>query len=381
MSYEAPFAGLRVVDLSQGVAGPYAAMLLARYGADVVKVEPPEGDWARTLGRRYGNHTAFSIASNLGKRSIALDLKTDHGREAVRRLTARADVFLESFRPGVAGRLGVAYPEISALNPRIVYLSVSGFGQSGPDRDRPAVDTVLQAFTGLMSVNVGGDGVPHRVGAIVMDMATALYAFQALAVALYARRDEARGCHIDASLMVGGAGLQTVQMVASHLEGGRARPGLTPSATFPSADGWINVTILREPDFPKLGEVLEIPAIGSDPRFATNDRRWENREALMQALNAAFRRRSSEEWATRLRSAGIMHQRVNDYLDFLRHPQVEATGAIAWMDQPGVGPVPIPNAPGLPELGRCGSPAHAPSLDEHGKEILAELGLAPAPSL
>jgi crotonobetainyl-CoA:carnitine CoA-transferase CaiB-like acyl-CoA transferase len=380
VSYESPFAGLRVVDLSQGVAGPYAAMLLALYGAEVIKVEPPEGDWARTLGRRYGDQTAFSIAANLGKRSIALDLKTAQGREVVRRLGARADVFLESFRPGVAARLGVAYPDICALNTRIVYLSVSGFGQSGPERDRPAVDTVLQAFTGLMSVNLGCDGVPHRVGAIVMDMATALYAFQALAVALYARRDESRGRRIDASLMVGGAGLQTVQMLASHLEGGRARPGLTPSATFPSADGWINVTILREPDFPKLCDVLEVPAVGTDPRFATNDRRWENREALMQALNAAFRRRASDDWAERLRAAGIMHQRVNDYLDFLRHPQVEATGAIAWIEQPGVGSVPIPNSPGLPGLERLGLRARAPSLDEHGKEILAELGLSPAPA-
>jgi crotonobetainyl-CoA:carnitine CoA-transferase CaiB-like acyl-CoA transferase len=380
MSYETPFAGLRVVDLSQGVAGPYAAMLLALYGADVVKVEPPEGDWARTLGRRYGDHTAFSIAANLGKRCIALDLKNAHGREVVRRLSARADVFVESFRPGVAARLGVAYPEICALNPRIIYLSVSGFGQSGPERDRPAVDTVLQAFTGLMSVNVGGDGVPHRVGAIVMDMATALYAFQALAVALYARRHEARGRHIDASLMVGGAGLQTVQMLASHLEGGRARPGLTPSATFPSADGWINVTILREPDFPKLCEALDVPAVGTDPRFATNDRRWENRDALMEALNTAFRRRASDDWGERFRTAGIMHQRVNDYLDFLRHPQVEATGAVAWIEQPGVGLVPIPNPPGLPRVDGGAPRAHAPSLDEHGKEILAELGVAPAPA-
>ena len=379
MSYEAPFAGLRVVDLSQGVAGPYAAMLLARYGADVVKVEPPEGDWARTLGRRYGDHTAFSIAANLGKRSIALDLKTDHGREAVRRLTIRADVFLESFRPGVAGRLGVAYPEISALNPRIVYLSVSGFGQSGPERDRPAVDTVLQAFTGLMSVNVGGDGVPHRVGAIVMDMATALYAFQALAVALYARRDEPRGRHIDASLMVGGAGLQTVQMVASHLEGGRARPGLTPSATFPSADGWINVTILREPDFPKLGQVLEIPAIGSDPRFATNDRRGENREALMQALNAAFRRRSSEEWAgapPRRRH----HASARERLSGLPPPSPGGGDRRHRLDGPAGR-----RSRTHPERARAARarpvrvPGPRPLARRHGKEILAELGLVPAP--
>ena len=169
MSYEAPFAGLRVLDVSQGIAAPYAAMLLAQYGADVVKVEPPGGDWSRMLGARHGDHTAFSLSANLGKRSIALDLASDEGRRVVRRLAARADVFVESFRPGGAARLGVGYEDVAALSPRIVYLSVSGFGQTGPERDRPAVDTVVQAFTGLMAVNKGAAGSPHRVGTIVMD--------------------------------------------------------------------------------------------------------------------------------------------------------------------------------------------------------------------
>jgi crotonobetainyl-CoA:carnitine CoA-transferase CaiB-like acyl-CoA transferase len=167
MSYDAPFAGLKVVDLSQGIAGPYAAMLLAQYGADVIKVEPPEGDWARGLGKRYGDMTAFAIAANLGKRSIVLDLKTVEDRQILRRLVATADVFMESFRPGVAARLGFGYPDVESINPRMIYLSVSGFGQTGPDAERPAVDTVFQAFTGLMSVNRGLDGIPHRVPVIV----------------------------------------------------------------------------------------------------------------------------------------------------------------------------------------------------------------------
>src|SRR5581483_8827062 len=141
MSYDAPFAGLKVVDLSQGVAGPYAAMLLAQYGADVIKVEPPEGDWARALGKRYGDLTAFSIAANLGKRAIVLDLKSDEGRATVRRLAAGADVFLESFRPGVAARLGVGYADGSALNPRVIYLSVAGLCQNEHKARRHAVYT------------------------------------------------------------------------------------------------------------------------------------------------------------------------------------------------------------------------------------------------
>jgi crotonobetainyl-CoA:carnitine CoA-transferase CaiB-like acyl-CoA transferase len=379
MSYDAPFAGLKVVDLSQGIAGPYAAMLLAQYGADVIKVEPPDGDWSRTLGQRYGDHTAFSIAGNLGKRSIALDLKHPQGRTILERLARRADVFIEGFRPGVAARLGVAYADVAALNPRVVYLSISGFGQSGPESARPAMDPVLQAFTGLISVNRGFDGVPHRVAAIPVDMTTALYSFQALAVALYARRRESQGCYIDASLMQSAAALQSVHLMAHYLEGGRMRPGLTPSGTFPASDGWIQLTIHQDSDFASLCAALEIPDVRDDPRFATDALRYENVAVLTPLLNAAFARRPTRELGERLRAAGIMHERVNDYLDFLRHPHVEATSAIAWIEQPGVGKVPIPNVPGLPPLVSGSRRARAPSLDEHRAEILAEIGQLSVP--
>ena len=175
MSYEAPFAGLKVVDLSQGIAGPYCAMLLAQHGAEVIKVEGlGDGDWARTLGTRYGSHSAFSIIGNLGKRSIAVDLKSDAGKAVVWRLLKGADVFLEGFRPGVIKRLGFDYAAVSAREPRILYVAISGFGQSGPLSERPAMDPVLQAYTGLMSENRGEDGIPHRVPVIVVDMSTAL---------------------------------------------------------------------------------------------------------------------------------------------------------------------------------------------------------------
>jgi crotonobetainyl-CoA:carnitine CoA-transferase CaiB-like acyl-CoA transferase len=348
-------------------------MLLAQYGADVVKVEPPEGDWARGLGKRYGDMTAFAIAANLGKRSIVLDLKAEEDRQILRRLVSTADVFLESFRPGVAARLGVGYPDVLALNPRIIYLSVSGFGQAGPDAERPAVDTVFQAYTGLMSMNRGLDGIPHRVPVIVVDMATALANFQAMAVALYARRDETEGRFIESSLLRGGATIQTVSMIQHHLEGGKPQPGLTPSGTFRAGDGWINLTILRDADFPVLCDALEIPAAKGDPRFATNDLRFANVTALNVLLEPAFARRTVADLSARLRSAKLMHQRVNTYLEFLDDQHVKAIGAVSWIEQPGVGRVPVPAVPGLPPL-RAGSPlAVAPSLDQHRKEILAEL--------
>ena len=373
MSYDAPFAGLKVVDLSQGVAGPYAAMLLAQYGADVIKVEPPEGDWARALGKRYGDLTAFSIAANLGKRAIVLDLKTEEGRATVRKLAAGADVFLESFRPGVAARLGVGYADIAALSPRVIYLSVSGFGQTGPDAERPAVDTVFQAFTGIMSVNRGADGIPHRVGVIVIDMATALASFQAVAVSLYARRAEPRGRYIESSLLRGGSTVQTVSMIQHHLEGGKPQPGLTPSGTFKARDGWINLTILRDGEFRALCDALDLPAVKADPRFATNDSRFAHVADLNAALEPAFASRTVADLAARLRGARLMHQRVNTYLEFLEDPHVKATGAVTWIEQPGLGRLPVPSVPGLPPL-VSGSPrAVAPSLDQHRKEILAEL--------
>lgn len=374
MSYDAPFAGLKVVDLSQGVAGPYAGMLLAQYGADVIKVEPPEGDWARALDKRYGDLTAFAIAANLGKRAIVLDLKTDEDRGILRRLVATADVFLESFRPGVAARLGFGYPDVEAINPRVIYLSVSGFGQTGPDAERPAVDTVFQAFTGLMSVNRGGDGVPHRVGVIVMDMATALASFQAVAVALYARRDEPRGRYIESSLLRGGSTIQAVSMIQHHLEGGKPQPGLTPSGTFKARDGWLNLTILRDAEFRVLCDALELPAVKADPRFATNDSRFAHVTALHDALEPVFASRTVEDLSARLRGARLMHQKVNTYLEFLDDPHVVATGAVTWIEQPGLGRLPVPAVPGLPPLTPGTPRAVAPSLDQHRKEILAGLG-------
>lgn len=373
MSYEAPFRGLRVLDLSQGVAAPYAAMLLAQYGADVVKVEPPDGDWSRRLGVRYGDQSAFSVAANLGKRSIALDLKRDADRAIAHRLGARADVVLESFRPGVAARLGVGHEALSASNPRLLYVSVSGFGQTGPDSQRPAMDPILQSFTGLIATNTGADGVPHRVVPIVVDMTTALYTFQALSAALYARRDEPRGRYLDVSLMQSATALQAIHMMAFHREGGRMRQGLTPGGRYVTADGAMYIVIHRDEDFGRLCEALEIPAVRTDPRFATNDLRFEHLAVLTDLLNGAFARCTSAQLAKRLRDAGVMHAPVNTYAEFLREPQVEATGAVAWLDHPGIGRVPVPHVPGIMAL-ISGSPrAMAPALDQHRAEILAEI--------
>ena len=199
-THEAPYRGLRVLDFGQGIASPYCAMLLGVYGADVIKVEPPEGDWSRFLGTTYGSHTTLSAVYNRGKRSLCLDMKHKDGIAIARRLAKDCDVLIEGFRPGVAARLGIGYEELSRDNPGLIYLSVSAFGQSGPYSKRPGSDSVAQAFSGLVSINVGNDGTPHRVGTTISDVVTGVYAFQAIATTLFARATVGTGRWIDVNL-------------------------------------------------------------------------------------------------------------------------------------------------------------------------------------
>jgi crotonobetainyl-CoA:carnitine CoA-transferase CaiB-like acyl-CoA transferase len=349
MSYDAPFAGLKVIDLSQGIAGPYAGMLLAQHGAQVIKIEGPgEGDWSRVLGVRYGDHSAFSIVGNLGKRAVAIDLKHDEGKAVLWRLLAGADVFIEGFRPGVIKRLGFDYEAVSAREPGLVYLSISGFGQSGPLVGRPAMDPVLQAFTGLTGENHGEDGIPHRVPVIPIDMATALFAFQGLSAALYARRDEARGRYLDASLMQAAAGLQAIRMMSSYLEGGPVRPGGVPQGIFKTADGWMSITAIHDREWLALCGALERPDLAADPRFATPTLRFQNEAVLLPILRGIIEPQASAPLSERLSAAGLLFERVNRYAEFLKEPQVVETGAIAWLTQPGVDrKVPVANLPGM----------------------------------
>jgi crotonobetainyl-CoA:carnitine CoA-transferase CaiB-like acyl-CoA transferase len=380
MSYEAPFAGLKVVDLSQGIAGPYCAMLLAQYGAEVIKVEGiGEGDWARTLGTRYGNHSAFSIIGNLGKKSIAVDLKSDAGKQVVWRLLEGADVFLEGFRPGVIRRLGFDYAAVSAREPRLLYLSISGFGQSGPLAGRPAMDPVLQAYTGLMNENRGEDGIPHRVPVIVVDMSTALYAFQALSAALYARRDETTGRYIDVSLMQAATALQSIRLMACHLEGGTMKPGGAPGGVFKVADGWMSLVAFNDRDFRSLCQAMRLPALADDPRFASPALRLDNDQALYAVIRPAL---AAEPWATwneRLTAAGLMHERLNSYAEFLDQPHVRESGLIQWLGQAGLDrPVPVPALPGMLPQAEGTPRGTAPVTGQHTVEILAGHGYTAA---
>lgn len=373
MSFEKPYEGLRVVDLSQGVAGPYCAMLLARQGADVIKVEPLDGDWSRILAPFYGNQTAYSIPANIGKRSIAVDLKTDAGKAIVERMLPTADVFLEGFRPGVIDRLGFSYDRLSALNKTLIYVSISGFGQEGPLRKKPAMDPVLQAFTGFMAENKGPDGIPHRTPTIINDMSTALYTQQAVGAALYARRDEARGRRINVSLLEASANLQAIRLMGAYRDG-PFKPGMAPNGVFDTAEGWVQIVVIRDHDFVKFCTALGHDELGKDDRFVLAEGRRENAETLYEIVRPILKKKPATYWRDQFTEAGLQNEVVQSYEEFVNHPHVQETGLISWITQEGSDtPWAVPNIPGLPRLDPNSPSDLSPRNGQHTREILSEL--------
>lgn len=384
MDYNAAFAGLKVIDLTGGVAGPSCAMMLAQHGANVIKVETPHsgGDWSRILGRTYDDHSAFSLYGTLGKRSLALDLKTPEGKEVLWRLVKGADVFMEGFRPGTIQRYGFGYDAVSAKEPGIIYFSISGFGQTGPLAARPAMDPVLQAFTGIVTENKGEhDNHPHRIAISLIDMFTGLFGFQAISTSLYVRREQEvkKGRYIDVSLMQGGAMLSIIRLIANYLERGTAQRTSMPNGVFNAADGQINITMVRPKDWQPFCDAIEANDLVDDPRFSTHTARSKNLDELMALVRPRIAARTTSWLSERLTERGIMNGRVNSYEEFLKEEQVAATGIMSWLQQPGVSElVPMPNIPGLPPFESGTKRAHAPTLGEHSSEVLAEHGYSEA---
>ena len=375
---------MKVIDLSGGVAGPSCAMMLAQHGADVIKVETPHhgGDWSRILGRTYGDHSAYSLYGTLGKRSVAVDLKTPEGKEILWRLVRGADVFIEGFRPGTIKRYGFDYESVRAKEPGIIYYAISGFGQSGPLAARPAMDPVLQAFTGIVTENKGEhDGHPHRIAISLIDMFSGLLGFQAIATSLYVRREQEvkQGRFIELSLMHGGAMLAVIRMIAAYLERGTLQRVSMPNGVLNTADGQLNVTMIRPRDWQPFCEAIEQPWLLDDPRFATPAARSAHLEELYAVVRPVFAAKTTAWLSERLTAAGIMNGRVNSYEEFLQEEQVAASGIMSWLEQPGVAElVPMPNIPGLPPFESGTKRAHAPSLGEHTRDVLAEHGYSAA---
>ena len=371
-SYDRPFADIRVVDMSQGLAGPACGMLLAAHGASVIKIEPEKGDWSRGLGTRHGPHTALEMAVNRGKKSIALDLKSPDGVAVAHRLIGCADVVIESFRPGVADKLGVGYQAAKKSNPRVLYVSISGFGQKGPYAARPCTDMVGQAFSGIMSINRDEAGTPFKVGFVLVDTAASMYAFQAVATSLYARGEEGR--LIDVSLMQSAAALIAPKIVESYLEGAAPRPLNAPGGSYQTSDGWIAITLMREEQYQAICRVIGRPDLATDPRFDNPEKRADSLDLLVPMIREVVRTKSTDEWIERLTAADVLCNRINEITDWLEDSHVQAIDAAPRAAQNVVGTVPVPRIPGMTEEAFANLSTATPAVGEHGRQVLTELG-------
>jgi len=366
-----PLAGLTILDLSQGIAGPGSAMLCARWGADVIKIEPVDGDWIRMLGARDGEMSASTVPYNTGKRSLAVDLKSPRGVELVLALADKSDAVVESFRPGVVDRLGLGYDVVRERNPAVVYASVSGFGQTGPYENLPCSDTVAQAFSGLMSVNKGMDGTPHKIDTTIVDAITSLYSFQSIAMHLVSRQQTGQGARLDLSLASASAAIQAPKIVEWEMTKGKPGALNAPAGSYRTANSWIAVTLVKEVQFEILANAVGLPELNDDPRYRTFQSRAENLEPLRAALDAEFIKHDAEYWLDMLKKKGVLCSRINDYGDWLADEQVGFQNfAPATQVTPGL-TVPLAAIPGSPP----DADISVPRIGEHTTEILESLGL------
>ena len=394
-SSSGPLAGRTVVDCSTVLAGPYCTMLLGDLGADVIKVEPPEGDGTRGWGPPWvgsqaeGTRTAaYYLAVNRNKRSIRLDLKTLQGAEVLRRLVARGDILVENFRTGGFARLGFDDDELLRLNPALVHLAISGYGPDGPAADRPGYDFVIQASSGLMSITGVSDedgGAPTKVGVAISDVMTGMLGAVSVLASLLARERAAgpavgQGQRIDISLLASTLSALVNQAQNAFVSGvapvrrGNAHPNIVPYETFETADGEIAVAAGSERQWPRLCVALGLPALADDPRFVTNGDRVERRTELRPTLAERFAERSSAEWLAILEATGIPAGPINDILAAFASPEATARGMTVEMEHPAWGLI---RQVGVP-FQLSGTPASIrtppPLLGQDTDTILAELG-------
>jgi len=375
---------ITVLDLSHALAGPFASTMLGDYGADVIKIEPLEGEIARAWGPPfYGGEAAYFVNLNRNKKSVALDLKHPEGRALFFRLLERADVVLENLRVGSVARLGVDYARAAERQPRIVYCSISGFGQDGPYRDRAALDLVVQAESGMISVTgeAGGRGV--RAGVSIADITAGMYAAFAVLAALHARERTGRGQYIDVSMLEGQLGILS-GMIGAYLADrvvpkpmGTAYGALLPYQTFQTRSRDIAIGIGSDKLWRVFCPLVGLPELADDPRYVTNAARHANRQSLVAALQQALLAKTYEEWEAILLPAGVPMGAINALDAVLEHPQVVARGALVASEHPVAGrirmvgpPVRMSDTPGAVR-------APAPLLGQHTDEVLkTRLGMS-----
>lgn len=381
-----PLADLRVIDLSRVLAGPYCTMMLGDLGAEVIKIEAPGlGDDTRQWGPPWaGGESAYYLCANRNKKSMTLNLKSEQGRAILRGLVRLGDVLVENFRAGTMDRWGLSYAELKAINPGLVYCSISGYGLDGPYRDHPGYDFITQAEGGIMSITGPVDGPPYKVGVAIVDLTAAMFAATAILAALRERERSGMGQQVDMSLLecqlawlanVAGNYLVSGQTPGRY---GNDHPNIVPYGVFATADGHVALGVGNDRQYRAFCEAAGCPSLAADPRFATNPARVENRELLIGLLQEQFTTRTTAEWIALIREIDIPGGPINSVDQAFDHPQVKARGVITETPHPTAGSVRLVRSP--MNLSRTPPETRLPPplLGEHTDQVLADLlGLGP----
>jgi len=375
-----PLNGIRVLDLSRVLAGPYCTMVLGDLGADVIKVESPEGDETRGWGPPFAEgESAYYLCVNRNKRSIVVDFKTEDGRAILHGLIKQSDVLVENFRPGTLARFSLDFESVSVINPNLIYCSITGFGQTGPLHDRPGYDFMIQAMGGLMSITGEPDGEPMKVGVAVADLFAGQNAVIAILAALQARRETGRGQQLDISLFDSQLGMlanvASNYLISGNLPKryGNAHANIVPYQSFQASDAWFVVAVGNDKQLERLCRVIGKWELADDARFSLNSERVENRDELITILKPIFLRRTSGEWLSALESVGIPCGPINTLDKVFAEPQVEAREMLIEMDHPIIGKLSLVGSPLKFSETPVGYKLPPPRLGEHTEEVLKEL--------
>jgi crotonobetainyl-CoA:carnitine CoA-transferase CaiB-like acyl-CoA transferase len=383
-----PLAGIRVLDLSRVLAGPWAGQNLADLGAEVIKVERPgAGDDSRAFGPPWvkdargldTRDSAYFTSANRGKKSVTVNLQQPEGQALVRALAAKSDVLIENYKFGDLERYGLGYARLNEINPRLVYCSVTGFGHTGPYRERPGYDFMIQGMGGMMSVTGEPGGEPQRAGVPIADIITGMYASIAICAALAHRAQSGRGQHLDLALLDSQIALLAYQNTNYFATGkpprriGNLHPNIVPYQPFRASDGEVILACGNDNLYRKFCAAAGCPELATDPRFATNGKRVENRDELKRLLDLVFAKRTKKEWVDLLDAAGVPNGPINDIAQVFAEPQVKARGVRIEVDHPVAGKLPMVASPMRFSETALEHKAPPPLLGEHTDAVLREL--------
>ena len=379
-----PLAGLTIVDLTRVLSGPYCTMLLADMGARVIKIEQPgRGDDTRAWGPPFvGEESAYFLSINRNKESVTLDFKAAEGRRILNQLISTSDVLVENFRPGVMSRLGLDYTTLAQHHPRLVFCSISGFGQDGPRRDHAGYDAVIQAEGGLMSVTGDADGRAFRVGVAVTDMVAGLLAAQGIALALFARERTGRGQQVDISMFDAVISLLSYHASIYLTTGAESRrvgnrhATIAPYDTFRAADGELFLAVGNDDQFQRFCRASGLQTLLEEDRFSTNPLRVANEAALKETIEPVMRTRTREQWIAALADAGVPCGAVRSVPEALSDSQVTARGMIEAVEHAVLGAMKVLGTPIKLSDTSASVRTAPPTLGQHTDKVLAELGLS-----